>query len=53
VLRLAAVLVFFPHIKEPKARPTREALRFMESNIYNNLFSVGEAEGSGFILMSC
>jgi hypothetical protein len=39
VLRLAAVVVFLPHIKEPKARPTREALRFMGSNIYNNLFN--------------
>ena len=39
VLRLAAVVIFLPHIKEPKARPTREALRFMGSNIYNNLFN--------------
>ena len=39
VLRLAAVVVFLPRIHEPKARPTREALRFMGSNIYNNVFN--------------
>ena len=39
LLRLAAVVVFLPHIHEPEARPTREALRFMGSNIYNNLFN--------------
>ena len=38
-MRLAAVVVFLPHIHEPEARPTREALRFMTANIYNNLFS--------------
>jgi MFS family permease len=37
-LRLVAVVVFLPHIHEPDARPTREALRFMGANIYNNLF---------------
>lgn len=39
VMRLLAVLVFLPHLKEPKARPAREALRFMSANIYNNLFN--------------
>jgi MFS family permease len=39
VLRLAAVVVFLPHIHEHDARPTREALRFMTANIYNNLFN--------------
>ncbi len=38
VLRLAAVVVFLPHIHEPASRPTREAVRFMAANIYNNLF---------------
>jgi len=32
------VVVFLPHIHEPEARPTREALRFMGASIYNNLF---------------
>jgi len=39
LIRLAAVVIFLPHIHEPKARPTREALRFMTSNLYNNLFN--------------
>jgi MFS family permease len=39
VLRLASVVVFLPHIHEHDARPTREALRFMTANIYNNLFN--------------
>jgi hypothetical protein len=39
LLRLVAVVVFLPHIHEPDARPTREALRFMGANIYNNLFN--------------
>ncbi len=39
VLRLAAVVVFLPHIHEPQSKPTREALRFMTTNIYNNLFA--------------
>ena len=39
VLRLLAVVVFLPHLHEPAARPTREALRYMTANIYNNLFS--------------
>ena len=38
-LRLVAAVIFLPHIHEPEARPTREALRFMTANIYNNLFS--------------
>jgi MFS family permease len=39
VLRLVAAVAFLPMIHEPTARPTREALRFMTANIYNNLFS--------------
>lgn len=39
VLRLLAVAIFLPHIHEPAARPSREALRFMTANIYNNLFN--------------
>lgn len=39
VMRLAAVVIFVPFIKEPAARPTRETLRFMTANIYNNLFN--------------
>lgn len=39
VLRLVAVVVFLPYMHEPEARPTVEALRYMTSNIYNNLFA--------------
>jgi len=39
VLRLVAVVAFLPRIKEPTAKGTREALRFMMANIYNNLFN--------------
>ena len=39
VLRLLAAAVFLPHLHEPAARPTHEALRFMTANIYNNLFN--------------
>ncbi len=39
VLRLAAVVIFLPHIQEHGASTTREALRFMSANIYNNLFN--------------
>ncbi len=39
VLRLLAVVVFLPAMHEPEARPTVEALRYMTSNIYNNLFA--------------
>jgi MFS family permease len=39
VLRLLAAVVFLPMIHEPAARPTRETLRFMTANIYNNLFN--------------
>jgi MFS family permease len=39
LLRLVAVVVFLPHLHEPAARPTHEALRFMTSNLYNNLFN--------------
>lgn len=38
-LRLVAVVVFVPHIREAGARPTYEAFRFMSANIYNNVFS--------------
>jgi MFS family permease len=39
VLRLVAAVAFLPHIHEPKAKATYETLRFMTSNIYNNMFS--------------
>jgi MFS family permease len=39
LLRLAAVVIFLPHIHEPDARPTGEAVRFVGTNIYNNLFN--------------
>lgn len=39
VIRLAAVVVFLPHIHEPDAKPARQTLEFMTTNIYNNLFS--------------
>ncbi|MGB7159586.1 MAG: MFS transporter [Tepidisphaeraceae bacterium] len=39
VLRLLAVVIFLPHIHEHGAAGTREALRFMSANIYNNLFN--------------
>ena len=39
IMRLLAVVIFLPQLKEPKARPAREALRFMTANIYNNLFN--------------
>jgi MFS family permease len=38
-LRLAAAVIFLPLIHEVGAKPTREALRFMSSNLYNNVFS--------------
>ncbi len=37
VMRLGAVLIFASRIHEPAAAPTRQTLRFMTSNIYNNL----------------
>jgi MFS family permease len=37
LLRLASVVIFLPQIREPTARPSIEALRFMTSNIYSNL----------------
>ena len=39
VLRLVAAAVFLPRMTEPAARPTREALRYMTANIYNNIYS--------------
>jgi MFS family permease len=38
-MRLLAVVVFLPHVHEPTARPTREVMRYMLANIYNNLFN--------------
>jgi MFS family permease len=40
LLRLVAVVVFLPHVVEPTAQPTVDTLRFMTSNIYNNLFNI-------------
>jgi MFS family permease len=39
ILRLASVVIFLPYMHEPEARPAVEALRYMTSNIYNNLFA--------------
>src|SRR5436190_18322123 len=39
VMRLLAVIVFLPFIKDATARPTVQAVRFMMSNVYNNLFN--------------
>lgn len=36
-LRLAAVVVFLPFVHEPAARSTFYAIRFMGSNLYNNV----------------
>jgi MFS family permease len=38
VLRLFAAAVFLPMIVEPAARPTREAIRYIAANLYNNVF---------------
>ena len=40
LLRLLAVVIFLPHVVEPTAQPTVETLRFMTSNIYNNMFNI-------------
>jgi MFS family permease len=40
VLRLAAVVIFLPRIREPAARPAVEALRFMTANLRDQLASV-------------
>lgn len=40
VLRFLAVVIFLPFLHEPESRPTVEALRYMSSNIYNNLFGM-------------
>ena len=40
ILRLLAVVIFLPFIHEPTARPSVETLRFMTSNIYNNLLGL-------------
>jgi MFS family permease len=37
VLRLLAVVIFLPLIQEPQARPSFETLRFMTTNVYNNV----------------
>jgi MFS family permease len=39
VLRLVAAAAFLPGLREPRARSTVEAIRFMSANIYNNLFN--------------
>jgi len=39
VMRLLAVVVFLPFIHDATARPTMQAVRFMMSNVYNNLFN--------------
>ncbi len=39
LMRLVAVVIFVPHVHEPASKPTREALRFVTANIYNNLFT--------------
>lgn len=39
VLRLLAVVLFLPRLHEPQARPTVDTLRYMTSNIYNNLYN--------------
>lgn len=39
VMRLVAAVAFLPGLREPDARPTVETIRFMGSNIYNNLFN--------------
>ncbi len=41
-LRFLSVIIFVPHIHEKHARPTRETLRFMTANIYDNLFNALE-----------
>src|SRR5205814_8296471 len=38
ILRLIAAVVFLPMIIEPTAKPTREAIRYMAANFYNNLY---------------
>jgi MFS family permease len=39
ILRLLAVVLFLPHIHEKGAGTATETLRFMTTNIYNNLFT--------------
>ncbi len=38
-MRLLAVVVFLPRIHETRAKPTVHVLRFMTTNIYNNVFN--------------
>ena len=38
-VRLLAVVAFLPRVDEPDAAPTREAIRFMSANLYNNAFA--------------
>jgi MFS family permease len=38
VLRLVAAVAFLPALREPSAHSTAQTIRFMGSNIYNNLF---------------
>lgn len=39
LMRLAAVALFLPFVKEPAAKPAGEAVRLMTANLYNNLFN--------------
>ncbi len=39
LMRLLAVVIFLPFIHDSTARPTVQAVRFMMSNVYNNLFN--------------
>lgn len=39
VLRVLAVAVFLPKLHEPDASPTMDAVRYVTSNIYNNVHS--------------
>jgi MFS family permease len=40
LLRLLAGLIFLPRLHEPDARPTREAIGFLSSNLYNNVTGI-------------
>jgi Na+/melibiose symporter-like transporter len=40
VARLLAVVIFLPKLREPRAKRAHEALWFMTTNIYNNVFSL-------------
>jgi MFS family permease len=40
ILRLAAVAIFLPHIREPAARSAAETVRFMHAHFWENLWNV-------------